>query len=42
LYEIQKFIEVARRMMERRHVELTEEASRLLEDAFAASGSRTK
>jgi UDP-N-acetylglucosamine diphosphorylase/glucosamine-1-phosphate N-acetyltransferase len=42
LYEIGKFIEVARRMMQRRHVELTEEASRLLEDAFAASGSRTK
>jgi UDP-N-acetylglucosamine diphosphorylase/glucosamine-1-phosphate N-acetyltransferase len=41
-YEIGKFIEVARRMMARRHVELTEEASRLLEDAFAASGSRTK
>jgi len=41
-YEIGKFIEVARRMMSRRHVELSEEACRLLEDAFAASGSRTK
>jgi hypothetical protein len=36
-YEIAKFIDVARRMMSRRHVELSEAGERMLEDVYAAS-----
>jgi hypothetical protein len=36
-YEIHKFIDVAQRMMSRRHVELSAECARMLEDAYAVS-----
>ncbi|HUQ21130.1 MAG TPA: putative sugar nucleotidyl transferase [Gemmatimonadaceae bacterium] len=36
-YEIRKFIDVAQRMMSRRHVELSADGARLLEDAYAVS-----
>jgi UDP-N-acetylglucosamine diphosphorylase/glucosamine-1-phosphate N-acetyltransferase len=39
-YEIEKFIDVARRMMSRRHVELSEEAVKQFEDAYAVSRGR--
>lgn len=39
-YEIEKFIEVAGRMMARRHVELSDNARKLLFDAFAVSRGR--
>ncbi|HEY4953511.1 MAG TPA: putative sugar nucleotidyl transferase [Gemmatimonadaceae bacterium] len=40
LYEIEKFIAVARRMMERRHVELTERGRKHLATAHAVAGER--
>jgi hypothetical protein len=39
-YEIEKFVEVARRMMTRRHVELSSETAKQLTDAYAISGER--
>jgi hypothetical protein len=40
-YDIDKFIEVAGRMMARRDIELTENGRRLLFDAFALSRAGT-
>lgn len=36
-YELRKFIDVAQRMMSRRHVELSADGARMLEDAYAVS-----